>query len=62
MHTRVNKQEVEDMAANGWTIIFLVPLTLFGCGLGSGILVLLSPNLILAPEGEFQVLTYLQWV
>ena len=61
MHTRANEQEVEDMAANVWTIIFFVPLTLCGCGLGSGIQVLLSPNLIVAPEGEFQVLTYLQW-
>ena len=50
---RANEQEVVDVADDGWTVVYLVSLTYFGCGLGSGIQVLSSPNLIVAPEGEF---------
>lgn len=52
---------IEDVVVNSWTTILLVPLTLFWQQLRKWIQILLNPDLIVAFEGEFQILHDLLW-
>lgn len=53
---------IEDAVVNSWTTILLVPLALFWQQPRKWIQILLNPDLIVAFEGEFQILHDLLWV